>query len=442
MKNFILFLSITLFFQACGEIEDGSSNTTSPPSSSSNSEEVENNNNEEVTPPSTLTQTLNPETMSRIEWKHSYQRTFRKYTVIDSDDNFYSLHLEDLPHRAVITKVDPEGSVIWKKSVKFNSKINLSYIYHGELKIDKKNNLYLVGSGHKRVDNQAPNNYFSKAFVIKFSSSGEKIWEHIEVSSIKTYGEALVIDHNENVYFIGRDEQKNLSLIKLNKSGKKIMQKSYNSYPYDFLGKVDIILSKDKESIYLLTYKNVLNLNDLSIIKTSLDGTEIWSKSYETVAKFTLVNIVAFQEDNNGDIVVALNQRIENQDNNMLFDIKLFKINSNGFKLWEALYGTDESDRVHYFTLDKKNNIFITGYTKGAFDGFENYTRRFDIFLSKISPEGDLLKTDQIKTFGVQASNPAGGNFIGFNKKNNLFLAGDRAISQDLLSSSFLIKYQ
>ena len=439
MKQFILFILIALSFVACGEMEQGKSEPSNNSNATSDSSQSSSDESDAVV------ESANVETMKEIEWKKSFKRTFREYTVIDSEDNFYSLHREDLPHRAIITKVDKNGVVLWKKTVEFNAQLDWTYSYPGELKIDKNNNLYLVGSGNepvKNLENFSQNDLIIKSFVIKYSSEGNQLWEYIENSNIKTYGEALSIDKNGNVYFVGRDEQKKLSLIKLDSNGKKVMQKFYDSFAYSNVGKVDIIHSKKTENIYLLTQIKKSKKYNLSILKLKLNGTQLWNKSYKISDNSYSTELVGFEEDSNRNVIAVINRKLDTKSNQPMYDIKVFKINSNGSKLWENDYGTVQSDRARFMTLDKQDNIFVTGYTKGAFDGFENSEQKLDTFLSKLSPEGDILKTDQINTFGPNGYNVAGGQFIGFDSENHLFLTANGIIGSDYTYSSFLVKYK
>jgi len=421
MKQFILFILIALSFVACGEIEQGKSEPSNNSNANSASSQSSSSESESVV-----------ETMKEIAWTKSYKRTFRKYTVLDSEDNFYSLYLGDERDSAVITKIDNTGIILWTKNIKFNTQLNGIYLCPGELKIDKDNNLYLVGSGYASIKNNLDTAVFN-SFVIKYSSEAKQLWEYIENSTIQTHGESLSVDKNGNVYFVGRDEEKKLSLTKLNKNGKKVMQKHYNAFPYNSVGKVDIVLSKKTESIYLLTQVESSKKFNLSILKLQLDGTQLWSKSYNILDNPYSIILVGLEEDSTGNVIAVVNRAL---------DIKVLKINSNGSRLWEHDYGTVDPDRAHFMTLDKQDNIFVTGYTTGAFDGFESNEYKSDTFLSKLSPEGDMLKTDQINTFGTNAYNVAGGQFIGFDSKNNLFLTAYGIIGSDFTYDSFLVKYK
>jgi len=443
MKIFIYFILMALYFQACGQItyEDNENNNNSILPSSVDNE----NNNTSVLSSSTtndrdnisLEPSTTPESMIEMEWKKSYKRIFREYTVIDKKGYLYSLYRVDQPHRAIISKVDLNGTIIWEKTITLNQKLQASYIYNGEMKLDAEGNIYLVGSGSHTVNNTGFSNrdYFQKSFVMKFSPLGDKLWEYINDSKIRTYGEALSIDAMGNVYFVGRDENQKLSLIKLDKYGNKVMNKFYDSVSYNNFGIPDIILSNN--SLYLLMTKKISKKKIMYIVKTSLTGTKEWAKAY-VVGNTEYLDHIGFLEDSFENIIIVSNTY--DSKHKWLPNISLLKINKNGSKIWEYTYGTEKSDKIRSIAIDKRDNIFITGYTSGAFNGYEN-DKRLDIFLSKISSQGDILKTEQIKTFSL-GGNVVGGRFIGFDNKQNLFLAGYGVLGSDMSKSSFLIKYK
>ena len=80
-------------------------------------------------------------------------------------------------------------------------------------------------------------------------------------------------------------------------------------------------------------------------------------------------------------------------------------------------------------------NILNTAYEAGVnfFDSSDKYG---DAFISKLSSQGDVLKTEQFP-----ARHESDGKFLGFDKDNHLFFGGYGELEAKK-GYSFLIKYK
>ncbi|HRZ78647.1 MAG TPA: SBBP repeat-containing protein [bacterium] len=75
-------------------------------------------------------------------------------------------------------------------------------------------------------------------------------------------------------------------------------------------------------------------------------------------------------------------------------DIFLSKFNSDGNKLWTKQWGSNLDDYGRSSVSNDSGDIYVTGYTKGSFDGYKN-SGKTDSFLTKFNVDGKKLWTKQ-----------------------------------------------
>ena len=68
-------------------------------------------------------------------------------------------------------------------------------------------------------------------------------------------------------------------------------------------------------------------------------------------------------------------------------DVFISKYSSDGTKAWTRLLGSTTFDKVLSISTAADGSIYITGYTKGSFDGQTN-SGIYEAFISKYSGDG------------------------------------------------------
>ena len=110
------------------------------------------------------------------------------------------------------------------------------------------------------------------------------------------------------------------------------------------------------------------------------------------------------------------------------WDVIVAKFSSNGVPLWSTYIGGSLDDKGTAITIDRDNNIIITGETfssdypaKNAYDSSFNGNQ--DVFITKFSPTGSLIWSTFL---GGASSEQTAGNRMGLNvdSKNNIILTG------------------
>ena len=97
-------------------------------------------------------------------------------------------------------------------------------------------------------------------------------------------------------------------------------------------------------------------------------------------------------------------------------------------------FGTSsDSDNGRGVTIDSTNNIYLTGFTRGALDGNTHYGGE-DIFIVKYNSNGSKQWTKQLGT----SLNDSGWGIV-VDSSDNIYVAGSTAEGLDGYTNSGLI---
>jgi hypothetical protein len=119
---------------------------------------------------------------------------------------------------------------------------------------------------------------------------------------------------------------------------------------------------------------------DLSVLKITKTGTQIWRKDFNAGIMSTATGIT----ERNGEIFVC-GQTQRNYALNKA-DVLLTKLSATGDTIWTKTYGTTEDDHGRNIIATSDGNILISGITYGF--GVVTYC---DIYLIKVDPDGNIL---------------------------------------------------
>ena len=137
---------------------------------------------------------------------------------------------------------------------------------------------------------------------------------------------------------------------------------------------------------------------------------------------------------------------IDNYQNSGDTDIFLIKFNPSGEKIWSRQLGTNSFDIAEALSIDSENNILVSGYTRGGLEHNTNFGER-DIFLLKYNSEG-VLQTGDISIIDnqppkislVSSTNPDGKYKVGDNLSITVAF-DERVVVKDIESKKLWAKY-
>jgi hypothetical protein len=126
------------------------------------------------------------------QWNKSYYNTSgpTNFYAIDSD-NFGNTYVHGYSNgKALLTKYDPFGNLVWDKTrAEDSAGIDVT--------VDNVGNSYVVGFINISSEN-------TNAFVAKYDAAGNKVWEQQGVGDARDIANGVVIDDNGNVFVTGR----------------------------------------------------------------------------------------------------------------------------------------------------------------------------------------------------------------------------------------------
>ncbi|MBC3758266.1 hypothetical protein H7U19_07615 [Hyunsoonleella sp. SJ7] len=199
-------------------------------------------------------------------------------------------------------------------------------------------------------------------WILKLDASGNIIWE-------KSFG------------FLGAD------------TGTSILQTNDNGFL--LVGVLDVTASNGQGNSKFTAIKHAGG--DYWVIKLDSNGEKQWSKFYG--GTFTDTPYDAIQTADNGYIIVGSSdsEDVDISGNKGSYDFWVIKISETGTLLWEKSFGGTRIDEAWGIESTEDGNYLVVGDTRSNDEDVSNNNGGADIFLIKISPDGDLIWE---KTFG------------------------------------------
>ena len=228
-----------------------------------------------------------------------------------------------------LTKYNSSGAEQWTRiwgSVSWDSGNGVS--------IDSAGNCYVAGGTSGAFDNQT-NTGSRDAFLTKYSSSGIKQWTRIWGSDSWSYGSSVSVDSSGNAYVTGYT-----------------------------IGAFDGQTNSGNGDAFLTKYNST--------------GAKQWTRIWSSVS-VEVGNGVSVDSAGNSYVTGNVGDNDATDE-----DVFLTKYNSSGTKQWIRIWGSTLNDSGRGVSVDPAGNCYVTGYTKGAFDGQTN-AGRAGIFLTRFT---------------------------------------------------------
>jgi gliding motility-associated-like protein len=324
---------------------------------------------------------------------------------------------------AFIVKFNSSGTRLWA-SYYGGSDYDSGY----GCSVDGSGNVYLVGStsSTSNIASGGHQNSFggggssSDAFIVKFNSSGTRLWASYYGGSGWDEGYGCTVDSNGNVYMVGLTSasfniasgghqntiggNRDAFIVKFNSSGTRLWASYYGGsdddkgYGCSVDGSGNVYLVGWTESGSNIAsgghQDTIRGGRDAFIVKFSSSGTRLWASYYGgsdfeegygcSVDGSGNVYLVGWTNSTNS-IAFGGHQNT----NGGIEDAFIVKFSSNGTRLWASYYGGTVRSRGNGCTVDAIGNVYLVGWTNStdsiASGGHQNtFGGFFDAFIAKL----------------------------------------------------------
>ncbi|MCB1194270.1 MAG: SBBP repeat-containing protein [Leptospiraceae bacterium] len=449
---FFLFLMISTFLSGClsniFNCPEDSLKTTSCPS-----QKTKDKNNMLTILALALASNSDSSNGGNLEWTRLYgQKDYFYYgldTVADSDDNVYTTgyYFPDgmTNFSTFIIKYDSSGNKIWERSLEVSNRDINAYA----IAIDSKKNVYIAGDTDSIPDAYC-NASYNCLFIVKFDSDGNKQWtESLYISYAKTYGRALAIDKDDNIYVAGDtnrsvDGQSNPNyntsslLVKYDSSGNKQWAKII--VPENNSAVATSVTTDDDGDTYITGYTSgnldgntMIGSVDTFFAKYNGNGEKQWTKTIGVSSTDTFGYDISIDSSKNLYILGS------NDGSSMLGEKCLYKTTDfpNGIQYskcsfvvkydnnlnqqWSKLIARGSEQEIDAIALDNFGNIYLAGAAKSYFEGEEvPYSNKQGGVFMKLNSSG---KKQWIRFIGSDNATTVGrGLYVS--KNNTLYTTG------------------
>ncbi|MCC1483319.1 hypothetical protein [Winogradskyella immobilis] len=279
-------------------------------------------------------------------------------------------------------------------------------------------------------------------WVLKFDAQDQLQWSRTYGGSSDDRGQDIIQTQDGGYAIIGSslsndgDVSNNAGmedywLVKLDASGAVSWQKSFgfqgndsgfsviqtNDQGYLISGILDVSASGGQGNSSRTSNRHAGG--EYWAIRLNASGDMLWSKFFG--GSFTDMPEGIVETDDNGFIIVGGSDSFDIDITNNLgsYDFWIIKISDVGDLLWEKSFGGDEIDQARAIVKSGDGNFVIAGDTRSNSNDVSNNNGAADLWLIKISPEGELIweRTIGGSSFDVSRS-------IKRTRDNGFILAG------------------
>ncbi len=370
----------------------------------------------------------------------------------DGAGNLYFVGWQEQSYGFFLTKISCAGNELWRRRIEQPQDVGTSIF---SLASDRHDNIYVIGVLQTQAG-LGGGQRSSRAWLTKFSTDGERLWQRTLEGQHHDWGIHLAADGAGDLYLVGASSDHSSMvfetwLAKISAAGEEIWRRpigkqhaanyALGAVAADWAGNVCFLGATEgtNPASAMGVDKNV------RAVKFSPDGAELWRKEFGTVENDVGAGLGM---DSEGNIYLAgfTDGALTAGAGNGGRDGWVMKLASDGTELWRNQIGTTANDTADALAVDGIGNIYISGSTDGALtDGGAQGKK--DFWVAKFSADGDeqwrfQLGTDEEDIPASMAVLWNEGNNRGFavDGGGNIYLLGYVAGGNFEIKMSWLAK--
>ena len=279
------------------------------------------------------------------------------------------------------------------------------------------------GSGNFYLTGQTGTENNWDCLTIKYNSKGEVVWSQVYDSGKNDLGYAITLDNNNNVYVAGQifnGTDYDYLVLKYDSSGNLIWQKVFN---WGNLDGAYAIATDNSNNLYVLGQSSSTSgeLNYL-LLKLNSDGYKIWQATYPKAnAAYDSYGVTVDKLPDG-----AANVYLSGYSSNDFLVVKYAA--SDGQQLWAKKYNAGLVDFGMGITVDREHNVYFTG------QAYFTDVSKYNCYTVKCSSSGEIIwqRRDDSPT-------NAGGFGVVVDTSGSVYVSG--SVNNGSNDDFLLIKY-
>ena len=350
-----------------------------------------------------------------------------------------------------ITKYDPQGNVIWAKTMGGSNES-----VGKDICTDAGGNFYITGNFHGSIDfggTTFNTSNLGSMFVAKFDSSGNALWAHNATCFWSNEGRGIALDPEGNVFVAGIFEDSTLNfgsgisiqsvfssdcfLAKYDNNGNILWAIGGGGSAADLCN--DVAVDKSGNAYVTGEFRTSMLFGNITltannsgaasafVIKVDPTGNVLWGKNaglYPSSGTGNSISVDGFGNSYatgffNSPIIIFQNDTLYNAGAD---DIYIVKYDSTGNVTWTKGIGGVNYDQGKGIVSDYNGNIYVTGMFKlnVSFGTIHMTGTNGEIFVVEYDSSGTAL-------WGLQSTGALNelSNNIALDENNYVYIAGD-----------------
>ncbi len=313
------------------------------------------------------------------DYQAGYTGTQFKGVAIDSTGNIYINAWNYISYRESfvddfnVIKYSKTGGYIWQRPYNREER---KYHSPNTILADNVGNIVLSGYSYSQDSD-------FDLTTVKYNSSGTEVWADNYDSPVNVSDDApnaSTTDAVGNVYVTGycrtATTRMDMQTIKYNTAGVLQWVARYNG-PGNYFDQANDIVVDGMGNVYITGYSANENINsDFTTIKYNSAGVQQWIATYNgTGNSEDIAWAMAF--DQAGNIIITGSSI----GNGTGYDIVTIKYDPAGHRLWSARCSgglTSSEEYPFALTIDRNDNIFITGYCDSGGTESDYFTVKYN----------------------------------------------------------------
>ncbi|MFI5143987.1 MAG: SBBP repeat-containing protein [Ignavibacteria bacterium] len=247
------------------------------------------------------------------------------------------------------------------------------------------------------------------------------------------YAYSTNTDNDGNVYITGSMQSTNgfynFCTIKYSQSGSMLWTKTYGGPGIGDDKAYAIVIDKDA-FVYVTGYSTVTgNVHNITTVKYNTNGTQQWAATYTSTGNSEATAVVV---DDKGNVYVCGYTTTASGNINFI----TIKYNKSGQQQWANIYdGTPHlEDKAYAIVVDKTNNVYVTGYSTVTHSSQNNT----DYITIKYKPNGSQ---EWVALYNGTGNGDDKAYAITIDKSNNIYITGSSTVSNGI-TDCVTIKYK